>query len=373
MSAHKLRVLLVAAVVAVVLALWATRVQPPLDDAGAGTFVLPGLLERLEHATALSVSGGAGTALDIEFDGDTWRVAQRHGYPADMEKLREYLLKLAEARLVEAKTANPANYPQLGVEDPSEEDAGGMLVTVRGIDTASSLIVGRYNGQGSGTFVRYPELAQSWLANADLSLDREPTRWLRRDIVDLPSSQVQALELVRGDGDAIRASKADAAETTFAVADVPAGRELTSEFAVSGLAGFLASLRLDDVRPAAGVEVPEDALALIYDTFDGRRFAMRVWDEDGRYLLSLGATLPEVAEEEPAEDADGPTAVEEGDEAGEVAAEDAEALAAEQRARAVEEVEALNARAEGWIFQIPAFKWSAINKRMDDLLKPLDD
>ncbi|HRQ64114.1 MAG TPA: DUF4340 domain-containing protein, partial [Xanthomonadaceae bacterium] len=317
-------------------------------------------------------SGGAGGALDIEFDGDTWRVAQRQGYPADMERLREYLLKLAEARLVEAKTANPGNYPPLGVEDPSEEDAGGMLVTVRGTDSASSLIVGRYNGQGSGTFVRYPDQAQSWLANADLTLDREPTRWLRRDIVDLPTSQVQTLVLVRADGDTIRASKGDAADTTFKVADVPAGRELTSEFAASGLAGFLASLRLDDVRPAAAVEVPEDALTLTYDTFDGRRYAMRIWDEDGRYLLSLGATLLEVAAIEPAQDATAQAAAEEGDEAGDVA-EDAEALAAQLRAHAGGEVEILNARAEGWVFQIPAFKWSAINKRMDDLLKPLDD
>lgn len=380
MSAHKLRVLLVVAVVAVVLALWTTRVQRPLEEVGAGDAMLPGLLERLDRVSAMSASGGSGSDLDIELADDVWVVRQRFGYPADMQKLREYLLKLAEARLVEPKTANPGNYAQLGVEDPSPEDAGGVLLTLRGLEPDVSIIIGRYNGQGSGTFVRAPGDAQSWLTQADLTVDRDPTRWLRRDIVDVPSSQVRAVTLVHGDGETIRTGKAEESASLFEVADVPAGRELSSEFVASGLAGFLAALRLDNVLPAAGTEVPDSAIRLEYETFDGRRFDMRIWDDDGRYLLSLDASMlpaPELADADPIETTSEEAADGDADAEAEVDAEAERAavlaLAAERRARAEAEIAALNEIAGRFVFQIPAFKWSAINKRMDDLLKPAGD
>jgi hypothetical protein len=375
MSAHKLRVLLVVAVVAVVLALWASSVQQPQRSEQAGALLLPGLMAQLESATAFSVSGGDGGEIDIERDGEVWRLRQRHGYPADVGKLREYLLKLAEARLVEPKTANPANFPQLGVQDPSEEGADGTLVRIVTAAGERRLIVGRYNGQGSGTFVRHPDDPQSWLANADLTLDRDAARWLEREIVDLPSAQVRSLELVRADGEVIRAGKADEADTVFRVEDIPQGRELTSEFAASGLAGFLASLRLDDVRPAAEVEVPADVNRLTYETFDGRRYRMLLWDDEGRYLLTLSAEMleaPEIAQ--PADESGGQAEAAEGEGVPEAGAEpDAGAALAERRARAAEEVERLNARAAGWVYQIPGFKWSAVNRRMEDLLKPAGD
>jgi hypothetical protein len=376
MNAHKLKVLLVVAVVAVALALWSTQVRQPLEESVTGGVALPGLLGQLVAADSLSISGGSGEPLQIERSGDSWGVVQRHGFAADMEKLREYLTKLADARLVEPKTANPGNYVQLGVEDPAAADASGVLVTIRGADFEQALIIGRYNGQGSGTFVRRPDEAQSWLVNADLTANRDPTHWLRREIVDLPSSQVRRLELLRGDGERIRAEKTDEADAALAVADIPAGRELTSEFAASGLAGFLASLRLDDVRPAAEVAVPEDAHTLTYDTFDGRRYSMRIWDEDGRYLLTLAAEMLEPAASPLSAAADDSV------DAGDVTLEDA-AAEGEPAAPEIEDsapgidaaaaVADLNALADGWVFQIPGFKWSAVNKRMEDLLKPVGD
>lgn len=375
MSAHKLRVLLVVAVVAVVLALWSSQVRQPQVDTAPGGVLWPGLLEQLDRASALAVSRGGETLLEVELNEGAWGVAQRDGYPADMTRLREYLLKLAESRLVEPKTSNPGNYVQIGVEDPAAADAGSMLVTVRGVDPERSLIVGRYNGQGSGTFVRMPEDAQSWLANADLTLNTDPTQWLRRDIADVPSSQVRRLELVHGDGAVIRASKADEAASVFEISDVPTGRELSSEFVANGLAGFLASLRLDDVRSAADVDVPEDAIGLTYDTFDGRRYAMQIWSEDDLHLLSMRATLVEPAEiiKQPPLDTPDSTTDESTADDGDGTQQDAEAPEVDMSARVAAEVESFNQRAEGWIFQIPAFKWGAINKRMDDLLKPMKD
>src|SRR5258708_21640240 len=46
-----------------------------------------------------------------------WTVAERGDYPADVSKLRKLLLALSDAKIVEEKTSNPANYPVIGLED----------------------------------------------------------------------------------------------------------------------------------------------------------------------------------------------------------------------------------------------------------------
>jgi hypothetical protein len=54
--------------------------------------------------------------------GDGWSVAEKGGYAADTGKLREFLLKLADSKLIEQKTANKEKYATLGVVDVSVKD-----------------------------------------------------------------------------------------------------------------------------------------------------------------------------------------------------------------------------------------------------------
>ena len=69
------------------------------------------------------------------------------GYPADAAKVRKLLLALAEAKPVEEKTSNPANYAALGVEDVSSADATGVRVELEGTAQPVNLIVGKAAGR----------------------------------------------------------------------------------------------------------------------------------------------------------------------------------------------------------------------------------
>ena len=69
--------------------------------------------------------------------------------------MREFLLKLSDATVLEQKTSNPKLYADLGVEDVKGKDAKGILVTLEGLKQPVKLIVGNFNGGGGGgTFVR---------------------------------------------------------------------------------------------------------------------------------------------------------------------------------------------------------------------------
>ena len=99
--------------------------QPP---ASGGGLLLPGLGEDLDQVTRVTVTGAGNepiATLQRDEDGG-WTIAEKAGYPADVAKVRETLIGLAEARIVEAKTANPEFYDRLGVEAVENEAAGGV-------------------------------------------------------------------------------------------------------------------------------------------------------------------------------------------------------------------------------------------------------
>lgn len=405
MNAKTLKLLVVLAVLAVLLAWW---LSAGVDRRGVptevGQPVAPGLADRLERLQAFRLRAKE-PLLNVERDEEKggFVVRERYSYPADVGKLRAYLLRLSESRLIEAKTANPERFSELGLEDPSAEGSSSTLLELVFSDGDFRLLIGRYNGQGSGTFVRRPEENQSWLASGDLTLERDPVRWIARDLVDLPSGKIRRFELARPDGEIIRAAKAKEEDANFAVENLPPGRELTGEWAPTGLAGLLSALQADDVLPAAEHPVPEDALALSYETFDGRRFAMRLWKKDDAHYLTLAAELlpvPEAASDEGAAGEAPAEAKEPADQAaagGEAKAETAAAATEQGTATSVEpaastaagesseagpaspkpdrealarEVERFNARVKDWVYRIPAWKFSAVDKRMEDLLKP---
>ncbi len=392
MNAKTLKLLIVVAILAALLAWWlsAGDVRRGIP-AEVGQALAPGLAERLEHLKTFRLSAKE-PLLTIERADDDggFVVRERHGYPADLGKLRGYLLRLSESRLLEAKTANPERFAGLGLEDPGTEGASSTLLELVFSDGQFSLLIGRYNGQGTGTFVRRPGENQSWLASGDLTVERDAVRWIARELIDLPSGKIERLELLRPDGETIRATKAKEEEANFTVENLPPGRELSGEWAPGALAGLLSSLQVEDVQPATEHPVPADALTLTYQTFDRRRYAMRLWKKDDAHFLVISAELlpaPEPAPEDRPPQAAGDVADGEKSEPGaqqEAAAEAKEggtpaaggegaasaSAAPPSRESLLREVERFNALVAGWVYRIPAWKYSAVDKRMEDLLKP---
>ncbi len=76
-----------------------------------------------------------------------WTVAQRGDYPADVSKVRKLVLALSDAKIVEQKTSNPANYSVIGVEDPSIPGAAGAEIELTAKDGKHAVIVGKSVGR----------------------------------------------------------------------------------------------------------------------------------------------------------------------------------------------------------------------------------
>ena len=134
MSRQRFMALTVAAALAISGALYLSAQRNPRRDPH-GTALLPSLANELNTVTALSVRRGSATpTVTVHEQGGRWTVAERGDYPADVSKLRKLLLALSDAKIIEEKTSNSANFPIIGVEDPSLPGATGAEISVTAQD-----------------------------------------------------------------------------------------------------------------------------------------------------------------------------------------------------------------------------------------------
>ncbi|MDE0251172.1 MAG: hypothetical protein OXK72_09260, partial [Gammaproteobacteria bacterium] len=86
--------------------------------------LIPDLAQNLGLVTKLTLHRAGNQLLaEVRKSEDGWVVSNRHDYDADISAVRGIFSEMAQARLIEKKTANPENYSRIGVEDISNADA----------------------------------------------------------------------------------------------------------------------------------------------------------------------------------------------------------------------------------------------------------
>ena len=327
MTPRRFTLLAIAGLAVIALALWVSSQRHLERTLVLGQPVLPSLKSALNAVTEVRMVRGDGTRASLRKGADTWMVAERD-FPADFGRVRKLLLDLADLQIVEEKTRDPANYPQIGVEDVTSPKAGGTRVEILSPGKTLSLIVGKPSGMKS-VYARVGGEPQSVLATPQPSTDADPRHWLERSVIDLPQERIKEVSVQPHGAPAYVVTRTSAQQADFTVPNLPKGRELVSSGAANPQAGGLASLELDDVHKAAAV--PADADHATFTTFNGLTVDVTGHKDGDRRLITLNAQS---------------SAKETADEA--------------QR---------LNTRFGGWEIEIPSYKYDGLFKPLEDLLK----
>ena len=341
--------------------------QPPGAELGP---LVPGLQERLDAITAVTITGAGGAVVaTLQRDDSGWTVAQRDGFPADVSRLRNALTDLAEAQRIERKTANPQFYERLGVRPIEDAEANGTLVSIAGLDEPIAIII----GDAAGTDYRYVRLqddAVSWLIDRDPDVPDNTGEWLAAELLDIAGDRVQSVTVNHPDGEVVQVSRSSRDQTNLAVADIPAGRELLYDSVANVMGDVLEKLTLEDVE-LAGAEPDATPIRSVFKTFDGLVITANGFERDDSAWVSFSAAFDaeQAAAFAPAE-ADMAGAE---DESGAVAAPDAGSDGSE--ADVAGEAARLNERLAGWRYKITQFKFDQMTRNMDDLLQtpPAED
>jgi hypothetical protein len=323
--------------------------------------LLPNFEAQAEELDEIRIRGTENLEGTTIRRGDSgWVVAEMHDYSADLAKLRQLVIAMSEAKIVEEKTSNPEFYERLGLADPDEGGNGTKVMASAG-DADTTVIFGE-TAQGEQRYARVTDAAPSYLVDRNPELPQAPAQWLEPNVTDVPAGDINRIVITHADDERIELAKGEEEQADYAAVNLPEGRELTYASVGNGIAGALGDLTLEDVRPATGAEA---STTTVFTTKDGLEVTVKVSD-----------TVVEPAEPaEPAGDADEvPTADAAEDESAPAEPEVEHWLAISAKAssdEAKERADAINARVEGWEYRVPDYKAELLTKRWDDLLKPV--
>ena len=276
------------------------RDAAPPADAGVGEPLIPGLAGHLNQVTVMTLVGGGHSVTLARSDPQSgqWAVVEKAGYPADPDQVRRAIVALAEARTLEPRTADPAQYPRLALGPDA------TAITLRGADGAALpvLILGKTVTEASpdhpGSFyARRAGEGQSWLAEGRLpTLSTDALSWLPRTLPSMLRGRVASVTVSRPGSPDLVIRHPDANAAGFAVA-APPHPGTPRPAGVDALAGAAEFLTFEDVAAADPKAAAPDTTTAFRST-DGETLTIRISHRDGQAWATLAVAADATASPE---------------------------------------------------------------------------
>jgi hypothetical protein len=149
---------------------------------------------------------GPESEVALEKSGTVWQVANRYGYPADFDDIREFILKLRDLKVGRTFAADEESRKRLSLLPPDAADAGeeerGTRVTMKtaGGETVADLIIGaaRESETGQGGHYLMPAGGETvYLVDESFQfMEMDPAQWLAQELLDISPGDVRRVTLL---------------------------------------------------------------------------------------------------------------------------------------------------------------------------------
>ena len=259
--------------------------QKPADAASLGQPVFKGLQAASVAAVAIRQPKGA---ITIENKGDRWVIAELDGFPADYDKLRDFVLKAIALKVGQSEPIGEKDRARLLL------DAGGTMIEMRGADgkPLARLTAGKKyfkvepenpeRAMGDGRYVALPGDEKRVIVISDplTQASAKTADWISKAGFDV--EKVGSLELHAADGNTWKIERSgDNADWKLAGAR---GDEKLEISMANAAAYTFGRIEIADVAPK-GLK-PEDAgldkpTVVTATTLDGLTYTLKVGRLEG--------------------------------------------------------------------------------------------
>jgi hypothetical protein len=318
--------------------------------------LLPDLRNRINDISQIIIESPDNAVHITKLD-DAWGVMQSDNYPARFDKVKKLVLDIAGLNIISEKTSNPDLFRELGVEDPSAENAASKMLTL--LDGSgnelSRLIIGNTRPR-DGLYLRKAGTNDTYLVDGNPEVTADPGDWVESDLLDIANERVMETTIEHPDGEIITLSREQGSED-FTLAEIPEGRKARSGYFTNQPATFLADLTIENAKSRENFTFPEPQVITTIRTYDGLvaninsakidnvNHAIMEFSVDESRLTTASADEEEtvVIGEQP-----------------------------EQQPDVRQEAEELNNKVDNWVFIIPQSKYLLLTKRIDELTDAIE-
>ena len=351
-----LTIIAVVVLVAAVISSQRKSATPGLERA----LLFPDFREVINDISTLSLKSGD-RALTIVRDEDQWVIAEADNYVADIAKIRQVLIEVAELEVIEAKTSNPDRYATLGVEDPGAKESESVLLEIKRTDGSPqfSLIIGKRQlssspGAKPGRYLRLPEQEQALLVSGPLDVGSDAVSWIDRDLLNIDPARVSGVSIEHPDGGMVELSQVPGNDD-LVLAKLPDGKEAKDPTVLNRMKDILKNIRIENVMKGDSTVLQLTPTMTTVTTADGLIARIRSAPiEDATWVSFSFEYDSEKATKMDSEQAQkGTNAGLSGDQ--------------EQPADVGQEVIKLQSKTAGWLFRLPDYQLELITRTLDRL------
>lgn len=272
------------------------RGREAADVAALGQPVLKDL--KAAEVAAIRIDTPEGT-LSIVRKGDLWTIAERNDFPADLEKVRGFVLKALELKVGQSEPIGAADRARLALNETG--DGAGTRLRFDAADgkPLARLIVGKKyfkqrpenpdSAAADGRFVMRPGDSKTVMIVSDplAQASIQTSKWVDRR--GLAAEGVKTLEARLADGEHWRITRASEDAEWKLDGGIPADQQLAVTKA-NAASYSMSLLEIDDVAPPgiapvqSGLDKPSIVTAT---TFDGLTYTLRIGKlVDGKHYVA---------------------------------------------------------------------------------------
>ena len=364
----------------IVLAVIANR-EPSTTIPQSGQVLFPELMSVVNDVNEVVIETNEQT-ITLVRDENLWRVKEKANYRANLEKVKQAIVGLADLRIHEPKTKNPELYERLGLQDSHQEGSPSKTVTIKTTDNPeyAKLVVGNQkpakgNSRMSDIYVRKPDDPQTWLVVGNLPLETIQDEWLDKEVTALTTKRVRQVTVSHPKGKTLHLAKSKPEDLDFQLDSIPLGFKISSQFNVNNVVGSLVQLSLEDVKPLAEVDfVGNPGVSAVLETFDGLRLHVHTTKQEEKILAKVSAEFDAnlIQSSEPEQKSDDSQLAKGAEEVNGDLVTGAEPPKEEELLSNPEEVqkevESLNQRVKDWAYVLPSFRVENFSKLKKDLI-----
>ena len=282
MKTNKIFLLALALVVATGTSVWLTKNSQVQDVVSLP--LLGDFEDQLAVLQTISIRSRDAVAFSAEQVDNQWyatHLSEVDSFPVNIDALSVFIGQLNQAKLLEAKTQNVNLYARLGVEDLIVENSQSRSLLLQTSNSNFELIIGNDSSNGLGTFVRSPDLKQSWQIDRVLNLPSDQFSWLKNPVLDMTADDITRAEL-QGDEGWVIANQ----DNDFGLAGLQQTDDLIYPSVLANTISSILATSYERVTPAASVQLPESVVATLFLESEKGPLTIRVYSADEQHWVT---------------------------------------------------------------------------------------
>ncbi len=351
MKPKKLLVLSSLTIVVIVIAALFTQSRAPQTTIEKET-LFPELAGKINDVSRIEIKSSEDSDVVLQkMEGGQWALQSADNYPAQFDKIKDVVVGLSQMKILATKTDNPKLYPELGVEGPEGDNTSSLLLTLsdQSGTTLASLIVGKPRKNNSGSnrpnlYVRKADAKNALLVEGYLQLKSNNNDWYERNVIHIPASRIQNVNIVKSTGEHLLISKLAEGDTEFKVIE---GNTASPSVLLNKLGTFFEDMHVEGVHAADNFEFPDDATITTFKTFNGLVITVKNVLSDGKAFAHFSFTTAATSESP----------------VNEIAEKNSGTISVE------EETRLWNEFISNWVYEIPEFKFETMDIHVGQIPK----